>query len=379
MDSRFSEIWFWQPCPSPHQLDTLEALAEAANVPVVLVSASDLPAERAKLGWVIRPPKRVRMLSLQPRPRERMQRLQAPADAFNVFSGFGNCFGRQVWAAASTRRLFAFMSEVPDRDAGLQGILRQARSRVVRAALSDRFAGIFAIGEPAARWYSRLGVPSRKVIPWGYFVDGRAGPPAPPRGGENDIRLIYAGRLVASKGLDGLIAAVAGLDAGLRSRVRLTLIGEGPEHERLRDLGRRWGIAPLIEFCGGRSREETLARIATADCLVLPSSGKEGWGAVVNEALMAGTAVLCSDRAGASTLLRRPVLGRTFRAGDRSDLGLRLGELLRDLPLTEVRRRLISEWASERIAPRVAAEYFWKSVTALASDLELPLAPWRVP
>src|SRR5437870_11248743 len=75
----------------------------------------------------------------------------------------------------------------------------------------------------------------------------------------------------------------------------------------------------------------------SADLLVLPSR-YDGWGAVINEALMSGIPAICSDNCGAADLVRSSVqLGAVFRAGSAIDLARVLGTWIRRGPLSERR------------------------------------------
>jgi glycosyltransferase involved in cell wall biosynthesis len=68
---------------------------------------------------------------------------------------------------------------------------------------------------------------------------------------------------------------------------------------------------------GFRNQTEMPAAYAAADCLVLPSDGRETWGLVANEALACGRPIIVSDACGcAPDLARDGRVGRTFPAGD---------------------------------------------------------------
>ena len=55
--------------------------------------------------------------------------------------------------------------------------------------------------------------------------------------------------------------------------------------------------------------------MSSADCLILPSR-HDGWGAVVSEALMVGTPVICSDACGSAGVVHASGVGGVFRSGD---------------------------------------------------------------
>lgn len=105
------------------------------------------------------------------------------------------------------------------------------------------------------------------------------------------LGLAWAGRLVDGKGLDELLAAIAGL-AGRALDVRLTVIGAGPAQERLADLAATIGIADRVEWAGYLAdRPSYLAALAGTDAFVFPSPA-EGFPKVVLDAMAVGLPVV---------------------------------------------------------------------------------------
>jgi len=110
---------------------------------------------------------------------------------------------------------------------------------------------------------------------------------------------LFVGRLVNIKNVDNLIRSFA---CSLPNNNILIIIGEGEELQLLKDLVKKLKIQELCLFLGRLEGEKLLAWYNIAQCLVLPSY-KEPYGAVVNEALLAGCKVICSEKAGASSLI----------------------------------------------------------------------------
>ena len=65
---------------------------------------------------------------------------------------------------------------------------------------------------------------------------------------ERPLELVYFGRLVAYKGIDRCLEAVARAAARTKAPFRLTIIGAGPERERLERRAAELGVAALVEF-----------------------------------------------------------------------------------------------------------------------------------
>ena len=97
-------------------------------------------------------------------------------------------------------------------------------------------------------------------------------PPAtrPERDGSGEpIVLLSVGRLVAKKGYDDLLKALAQLPD--RLNWRLVHIGGGPLKDQLRPEAERLGIADRIEWRGKRDQTEVIEALRESDVFVLPS------------------------------------------------------------------------------------------------------------
>jgi glycosyltransferase involved in cell wall biosynthesis len=131
--------------------------------------------------------------------------------------------------------------------------------------------------------------------------------------------VLMVGRLVKVKRLDRLIRGFA--TARERHReLRLVLVGDGPERTALERLASDVGLGDSAIFAGHREGHELYAWFTIASLFVLTSE-LETWGAVVNEALVAGLPVVCSDRAGARVLIEDGRNGRVIDADDTQRLG----------------------------------------------------------
>src|ERR1041385_4820962 len=106
------------------------------------------------------------------------------------------------------------------------------------------------------------------------------------------LELIFVGGLVPCKGCDlGLSAAAALLRGDL---ARFTILGDGPERNRLEEFVRSLGIEKAVSFHGWVSRDEVLRTMRSADVLVFPSVRDFGAG-VIYEALACGAVPVVAD------------------------------------------------------------------------------------
>ncbi len=143
------------------------------------------------------------------------------------------------------------------------------------------------------------------------------------------LRLLAVGRLVEKKGFHFLIAALA----GVKIPFTLTIAGDGPERERLRQLISLNNLEDRVVFCGSVTHSELPRIYAEADVVVVPSvptrDFREPWGLVVNEAFNQGVPVIATDAVGAVAggLVRHERTGLVVPAGNPDALAAALRRL----------------------------------------------------
>ena len=110
-----------------------------------------------------------------------------------------------------------------------------------------------------------------------------------------------------------------------------------------------------------------------AHVYVLPSSGQEGWGVVLNEAMSEGCAVVASQQTGAArTMLLDGENGWLFRPGDWRGLG----DILCSVRADPERRRAVAEagrrTVTELWSPLTGGSRFIAVCQALLNGSDLP-------
>lgn len=128
-----------------------------------------------------------------------------------------------------------------------------------------------------------------------FFVPPSTRPAPPP------VVWASVGRLVSMKGTATVLRAVANVSArGLD--MRLHVVGDGPERERLQTLARTLGISQQVRFHGALSPEGVRNVLQQAHGYVL-ASHYETFGIPVVEALACGCAVLATRCGGPEYIL----------------------------------------------------------------------------
>ncbi len=112
-------------------------------------------------------------------------------------------------------------------------------------------------------------------------------------------RLVYIGRLSSEKGVRYLLQAMAKLrESGMANMPHLTLLGDGPDRDRLERETQALAIQGHVTFAGYQNRASLSAYLRGADLCVQPSL-TEGFSKAWLDALVHGVPVV-SSRVGAA-------------------------------------------------------------------------------
>lgn len=178
---------------------------------------------------------------------------------------------------------------------------------------------------------TRFVVPSRfflaKFAEWGIdttrfvhipnFVDADALVPSADFGDT----FVYFGRLSSEKGIATLIRAAA------EARVRLRIVGTGPEESNLRQLAAELQVD--VEFTGYLAGERLRAAIADARAVVVPSEWYENAPLSVLEASAMGRPIIAANIGGLPELVKEDETGFVFTSGSVESLAQTLDKVRR--------------------------------------------------
>jgi glycosyltransferase involved in cell wall biosynthesis len=184
---------------------------------------------------------------------------------------------------------------------------------------------------------------------------------------------MYLGMFAERKGLDVLLRALA---LCKQHSWEAELIGSGPREAKAREMAARLGIAGRIRFLSPQRHMEAMRMLAQTDLLILPSR-YDGWGAVVNEALMRGVPVICTTSCGASDLIRQPWLGSVVAAESVEGLRQALTEWITRGSRTAALSERIQKW-SRCIEGDSMASYFLSVLDHIYHGGPRPVVPWRM-
>jgi len=223
--------------------------------------------------------------------------------------------------------------------------------RMAGSLVARRMAAVFAISSKAVNQFRAMGFKGERIFPFGYFVPATTYDDVAylPCDVSAALRLVFVGSLIERKGLTTLLEA---MKQCRDSDVDVLLDVYGP--------GRPPGpeaIPPGVDFRGVVSFGQAQLVVRNYDVLVLPSL-HDGWGVVVNEALLQGVPVIVSDAVGARTLVEKSGAGALFVASDSDGLARVISDLARAPQLLEQWRKAAANF-QRQLSPEVAANYLY--------------------
>ena len=192
---------------------------------------------------------------------------------------------------------------------------------------------------------------------------GALAPHEPQHVPHEGLAIGYVGRLVPQKGLDTLLQALAQQRG---AKWRLTIVGDGPERERLEALASELRLAARVRWTGGLPAEQVASLWPDLDVLVQPSLALRDWreanGQILMEAMANEVAVLGTDSGVIPELIGDA--GLVVPAGDPAGLGAALEKLsdpaTRRVLAQAARARALRLYSDDAIAERTLE--FWRQV-----------------
>lgn len=363
------KILFWQNMLSIHQSALIKSLSEEHEVLLVVEHAMD--DDRVGTGWSI-PDMGKAQIFVSPSQNDADRILNDHKDAIHIFSGISAypLIYRQFKRACKKGYFILNYLETYNY-LGVSGKMRRLKYTLLRLRYGRYIKGILATGKTAIKAYKSAGFDDSTLFDWGYFTESSSDTPSDQSGKHSSTLpdIIYVGKLDHRKRILPLIQILSSMSDLFN---KFHIIGTGPLQNELLSL---INLTSSFEYHG--SIENRKAQIIMADCdlLILPSA-YDGWGAVVNEALMQGTPVICSVDCGASVLLQEKWRGETFSWEKEHNLPKVLrNHLIKGKTSTELREK-IKAWATENLSGKRAASYLIEIVNYIEGLKPRPVAPW---
>ena len=199
-----------------------------------------------------------------------------------------------------------------------------------------------------------------KMLKWGYFPEKKTYDVDKLLTEKRPGQILWAARMIDWKHPELPIRLAKYLkDRGIP--FHLEMIGGGELEPEVRRLRKEYGLEEEISLPGYREPAEVRKAMEQADIYLVTSDRKEGWGAVVNEAMNSGCAVVADSMIGAAPYLIRPESnGYVYETGGEDQLAQAVCTLLENREkCRQIGRNaydtIVNEWNAETAAQRLAA------------------------
>lgn len=215
-----------------------------------------------------------------------------------------------------------------------------------------------------------------KTFKWGYFPEVRTqnvDALMQLKGLKGKLSILWVGRLIEWKHPDSSVR----LAEKLRQKgydFELNIIGNGAMEEQLRQMIHEKQLENCVSMLGAMSPEKVRNYMEAADIFLFTSDFNEGWGAVLNEAMNSGCAVVASHAIGSVPfLIRDGENGLIYKNGDENGLFNRVVQLINHPEKRKQMGRMAYQTLAEQWNAETAANRFLKLCQAIQEGKPLDL------
>jgi len=238
--------------------------------------------------------------------------------------------------------------------------------KIIDTPLAGRELAALRLADMAVSYSSAVdrhlginGIERRRMVPYFPTVT-----PAQPSERASSPRVLFAGRVVAPKGVATLVRAARDVDA------RFIVCGDGWQLPAMRRLASRLGVQERIEFAGWLEPDALAQEFADASLVAVPSVWPEPFGIIGIEGFASRRPAVASRTGGIGDWLDDGVSGLMVPAGDARALARALNELLAD----PQRRRAMGAAGKATLEARFTLEHH---LAAIRDAYDAAREAWR--
>ena len=234
----------------------------------------------------------------------------------------------------------------------------QKNLRLRHTQYKDKLMYMLCSSAYTAKDLSRVGAYNNKAFRWGYFPEVKTYEDIDALMGQKEpASILWVARLIELKHPEAALEVAQRLKKD-GYKFKLSLIGIGPMQEQLEQMISKNGLCDCVELLGSMSPEQVRAHMEKAEIFLFNSDRHEGWGAVMNESMNSGCAVVASHIVGSVPfLVQDGQNGLIYKSGNTKDLYKKVKSLL-DNPQKRAQmgkaayETMVNQWNAENAAKR---------------------------
>ena len=340
-----------------HQRYLSEALDEMTGHAFFFIETMEMELERKNMGWGTTDIPAYVLQAYDPAQRKKCRKLIQEADVVL----WGSCPYGLILPRLLAHKLTYYYSERIFKE-GMSGF--GYWGRVIKYGLLYRPPQknhyLLASSAYASADHARLHEFRGKALRWGYFPQTIGYDLPQLMAAKQPATILWAARMIPWKHPEYAI----GVAKQLRQwgcAFTMELVGNGELQQEMERLVAKEGLQAQVKLTGACTPEQVRRKMERAAIFLVTSDQNEGWGAVVNEAMNSGCAVVACRGVGAAPfLIENGKNGLLFEVGDPAGLAAQTRFLLehprqRQQMGEEAYRTITEEWNSSCAARRLIA------------------------
>lgn len=217
--------------------------------------------------------------------------------------------------------------------------------------------------------FSGMGFKNFHFLKWGYFPPFSIGKNCKEYCKGGKIHILFVGRMISWKHPEQAFVFSDSL-ASFGVDFELTFIGTGEKLETIKEVAANKKYFASVKILGSMSNEKVREYMQQTDVYLFLSDRKEGWGAVLNEAMSSGCCCVCSSKAGSTAFLINNSNGFIFTK--KNELSLIGQAIANDKSLIEARGEAAIHTIASLWNPDVAASRLYSVIKSLNENKEIP-------
>ena len=222
-----------------------------------------------------------------------------------------------------------------------------------------------------AKDFNLLGLYKNKTYQWGYFLENNIydiDQLIENKEKNEVIKIIWVARFIKWKHPEVVVKLAKRLKEQ-KYNFKIQMLGTGALEEKIKNIIKKYNLEDVLEVVGQVPSEEVKKYMEKANIFIGTSDSNEGWGAVINESMNAGCAIVANKKMGSVPFL----IGnndRGFMYDNYQDLENKIKQLIENKDLRVKKKKnaynfIITKWTGE-----IAAENIIKTFNAVIEEKE---------
>tara|TARA_B100000780_G_scaffold277360_1_gene247862 strand:- start:1425 stop:2588 length:1164 start_codon:yes stop_codon:yes gene_type:complete len=373
MKNKITEIIWWESCITEHQIHTLSELSKFSNVKLFVYAERLNDSSRQIQGWtecdwslidieVIPAPKYRYIFKVLKNKKNHTHVFGGPFDSLLISSAlFLSSFMGLKTYILTEPYLTIPSNLLSDKNKFTNWVLSKIRPikyKILWTLLKNKINGVFAISSTAIQQLKSIGLMYDKIFPFAYFI-----PTSKSllknnllrniSSSDNILRIVFIGNVIHTKGIDIAINTVNKVNS-LSTKVILDVYGPYSKKNK-------YAWSSSVRYQGLIPFGEAQHKIQNYDLLILPSR-YDGWGVVINEAILAKVPVICSNQAGASSFVKKWGCGLCYESSNEYELKEHLENIHSNKEDILINLRSNIQKAADAISPKMGAKFILSSI-----------------